>query len=972
MGGSAERRVRLLVFCLSLLAYGYFVYRGPHHNPDSRLALTYSLVERHTLTIDAFVGMTLDRAYVGGHYYTDKAPGVSFGLAPLYALLRSVLPAPLLDLGTPEAPDRFVVRYLLTFFGIGTASALFNAGLFSWMRVIEPRMAPRLAVTLGYALGSPVYPFSVSAFGHVPAAICLGTAFMLTVVASRTEGSGRPAGVGALLGAAVAFEYPSVLPALALAGLVIWHARQWLAAAGWLAAGAGGPVLLLAGYHWAAFGSPLSVGYGHLAPGTTYAAAQATGFFGVGPPDPRVVFALLFGEHRGLFAFAPWLALAVPGAALLWRRGAWRPEVVAITCGCALLLAVNSGYALWDGGASWGPRHLIPVLPLVAILALPAAARWPLLAWLPVGASVAVTLAGVATGSLPDSEVAAPLRDVVWPRIFAGGVTNNWGQVLGLAAWRGLVPLVGLTTVLVAAAVGWRRSAGPLLLAGWTLLAVAVLDRSYLEYSEGYYLYLGSRLAAGARLYAETASTQPPLLPLLVSLLWRVQPEVWLPRLTALACYASAALLAGRLAARLTDVPWAGSAAAGLAAILPLAAGAPQVLDANALLAPLAALLGVLWLAVERAPHRSRRRLALYAGLVASLGMATKLTYVPFALAPLLAVVTGSLPVRRRAGGPASPAPNAAALPPLPAPAGAKPPRYGDATALPRTCASFGGGVWMPSGLAYLVGLAAGSAAQLAGWWLVSGAAVLDGVFGELESPVLPAGALLAYFHWGLLEGVPVVAAVGGWLLVRRWGTSPGALWFGAGVAVLPAFGVHQGTFVGVARPAEPFVAAFAAVFAAWGWATLRCNVRNRHVATAVWSAAAVALAVGPLWYSASRLLVPGSIAPEVVLARLAPIPKDEEVLAPPYYAALAERRMLFDYADWTVWGMRAAAGVPRERVLAGVAARDLREGRLPLVAADFRLSYVAGVDEALRGAYAPAGTDGDVPVRSATFWRPR
>src|SRR6266542_2241810 len=222
--GTAERRAALLVFCLSLLAYGYFVYRGPHHNPDSRLALTYSLVERRSLAIDAYAETTLDRAYVGGHYYTDKAPGVSFVVAPLYALFRTVLPPALLDLGTAEAPDRFVVRYLLTFFGIGVSSALFNAALFGWLGRIERSVGPRLAVTLGYALGSPVYPFSVSAFGHVPAAICLGTAFMLAAVAPQRLAARRLAGAGALLGLAIGFEYPTAVVGLVVAALAVVRA----------------------------------------------------------------------------------------------------------------------------------------------------------------------------------------------------------------------------------------------------------------------------------------------------------------------------------------------------------------------------------------------------------------------------------------------------------------------------------------------------------------------------------------------------------------------------------------------------------------------------------------------------------------------------------------------------------------------------------------------------------------------------
>ena len=74
----------------------------------------------------------------GSHYYTDKAPGLSFWLVPLYAGVRQVLPPSLLG---PE--DRFLARYLLTFLGLGVPAALFGAFLFSWMRGLEAsRRAP--------------------------------------------------------------------------------------------------------------------------------------------------------------------------------------------------------------------------------------------------------------------------------------------------------------------------------------------------------------------------------------------------------------------------------------------------------------------------------------------------------------------------------------------------------------------------------------------------------------------------------------------------------------------------------------------------------------------------------------------------------------------------------------------------------------------------------------------------------------
>ena len=96
-------------------------------------------------------------------------------------------------------------------------------------------------------------------------------------------------------------------------------------------------------------------------------------------------------------------------------------------------------------------------------------------------------------------------------------------------------------------------------------------------------------------------------------------------------------------------------------------------------------------------------------------------------------------------------------------------------------------------------------------------------------------------------------------------------------------------------------------------------------------------------------------------------------MVAPPYYAALAGRRMVFDYwADWTVWGMRSAVGVAHERDLARRLVLALEGGHLALVAADFRLAYIPGVPEALERGYVRTGDDGDALARSVALFVPR
>ena len=450
----AERRTGMALLLLCLVAYAFVIPRGPDHNPDSRLALTYSLVERGSLTIDGYAALSFDRALRDGHYYTDKAPGVSFMLAPLHAAVR------LLPVSVPDTSQgRFISRYLLTFAGIGIPSAVFATWLFHWLRRFIPPAGPRAGVVAAYALGSPAYTLSVHAFGHVPAGMCL---FVGAVLSTQHRWRAAIAS-GTALGAAVAFEYPSALPALLLFALAAAGApshMRWTHAAA-IGVGAALPLAALGAYQTVAFGALWRTGYAFIDPAGPFAAAQATGLLGVGWPDLRIALELLGGAKRGLGLVAPWTVLALPGAALLWRGGDLSRKlwVARATATFVALLLVNSGYAVWDGGASWGPRHLTPALPFLALLASPAFARWPRTAWVLTLVSVAATATVVATGTLPPPDAPSTFGDFVIPALRDGRAGNMLGNAAGLSGWGALIPL-GVTALgCLAWARGWRRSA---------------------------------------------------------------------------------------------------------------------------------------------------------------------------------------------------------------------------------------------------------------------------------------------------------------------------------------------------------------------------------------------------------------------------------------------------------------------------------------------------------------------------------
>jgi len=65
------------IFCIVLLTAAYPVHRDFGWNENSRLALSAALAESGSFVIDQWHTATGDKAFRAGHYYTDKAIGLS-------------------------------------------------------------------------------------------------------------------------------------------------------------------------------------------------------------------------------------------------------------------------------------------------------------------------------------------------------------------------------------------------------------------------------------------------------------------------------------------------------------------------------------------------------------------------------------------------------------------------------------------------------------------------------------------------------------------------------------------------------------------------------------------------------------------------------------------------------------------------------------------------------------------------------
>jgi hypothetical protein len=475
----ARHRPRLVPLGVALLVtYAYFVGE-PAWNQNSRLALTRALVERQTTIIDRDHATTGDKSLRDGHFYCDKAPGASWAAMPAYAAFHGLRRAtggelprasvrPLDPLGPVPEPDERgpgdvlvynlahrIALYLCALLtgalpSVAAAAAVFLLAL----RQAAGQVRPAIVAALTFALATPVFPYATVFYGHALCGALLTWAFALVALHEPGHDVGRaPWWVGTLLGAAVVTEYPAAVPALLVVGLgAVRHGprfavRTVLAGIPW--------ALALAVYHAVAFGHPLRTGYDFV-----YLEEFAEGMrvrYGLGAPSAHAAWALLFGSYRGLFYLCPALALAAWGllAALRARHadgedaapepGSSRAAIVTAIVIVAYYVLLNAGYYMWDGGAAFGPRHMVPMLGLLSLGVVPAlrAAPRAFLVLAAVGA-FHMLLGAAATPEAPQH--GNPVWEHAWPRVSGAqpavpGQATNLGLLLGLPGLLSLVPL---------------------------------------------------------------------------------------------------------------------------------------------------------------------------------------------------------------------------------------------------------------------------------------------------------------------------------------------------------------------------------------------------------------------------------------------------------------------------------------------------------------------------------------------------
>ncbi|HXE57633.1 MAG TPA: hypothetical protein VNK43_06495 [Gemmatimonadales bacterium] len=443
---SVTGRLFLTVCLVYLLHFASNVVRETY--------LAVSLGDRLSIRVDEYLGLHPDLFEIPGRgAFINNNPGASMLGAVPYALARPFM-AGLFRLRPELVRPKPAARYddprpnRTRFFNearargldikLGLAAAAMHVGLmvplaglaavvmfrFLAVRLRDERTALWLALL--YAFGTPIFFRSAFLNQNAIVAHCVLLGF---VAMAGTEPSPpttrRRLLAGALLGLALLTDY-SAAPLIAAFG--VWATMEgWsrggvgagLRAAGEFSLGAAGPLALLFGYQWAAFGHPLLPAQAYM-PDTHL---SVRGWHGFTLPDPTLLRGNLFDPRYGLLVFCPMLAVAL-AAPFLRRRpgGPTGPELGFILGASLALYLFNSSVQFALLQFNTGVRYMVPAVPLLFLAVVPVLLRLPRgWTWALVVPTVAISWSvAMARESVPVSLM----------RIFLGGFELPWLTVL--------------------------------------------------------------------------------------------------------------------------------------------------------------------------------------------------------------------------------------------------------------------------------------------------------------------------------------------------------------------------------------------------------------------------------------------------------------------------------------------------------------------------------------------------------------
>ena len=342
-------------------------------NELAHFELVRAVVEGGTFTIDDFMPagtLAGDIAHYNGHFYSNKPPGFAFLSVPGYALFYYLV--------LPLVSSRAVPDFLPWISALCAAMTVALAYVMAIDLGAKRTTAAVCALVSGLATIMTVY--AVSSMNHTASALFLMLALWSGFRYRRSAQGEYLLLCTFSMGYSLLISNAMVVPLVSLNIYLLWNLWGHWRAHGWkghvLSAVLVGalPLLLLAYYNYRCFGNPLSSGYNHYIP-PSYVEFESPSEAYLGGSFWTGLWGLFFSGAKGVFVYTPILLCAIPGAYFLFRGRKLATETAVLVATVGLNVILFAPYRFWFGGHSLGARHILPVLPLLAVLTYPCLQR---------------------------------------------------------------------------------------------------------------------------------------------------------------------------------------------------------------------------------------------------------------------------------------------------------------------------------------------------------------------------------------------------------------------------------------------------------------------------------------------------------------------------------------------------------------------------------------------------------------------
>ncbi|MEZ5082002.1 MAG: hypothetical protein R2750_00890 [Bacteroidales bacterium] len=338
----SEMRLFILVFFLfNLFISSYYIDVWQNSNSTSRALPIIAWFEEGTFKIDKYQEITVDKAYVNGHYYTDKAPLPTYVVIPFFGVIKS------LGIIQTDADGSLFGKHVYVIGGLLVGSlpfVVFILIIFLEIKKLNPPLGPVLLSMLPLYF-SFFYIFSGTFFAHLFAGILLLGGYIFLIKEKFLL-------AGFLSGLAFISEY-NLAVIIFLWGIMILIRTRKFKPFVRFSIGVLPALQFMLYYNYLFSSSPFEFLYKH------HNFTEINKNYGFLLPGFESIWGLALSFYRGIFWYVPVLFLVAGLAIVNWKHLNWKKAIVSYIFIPGLIYYVFiASYFAWWGGWTYGPRLL--------------------------------------------------------------------------------------------------------------------------------------------------------------------------------------------------------------------------------------------------------------------------------------------------------------------------------------------------------------------------------------------------------------------------------------------------------------------------------------------------------------------------------------------------------------------------------------------------------------------------------------